>query len=216
MWANLSLHCCPGVPGRRVLPPPAGSSCLPWVRLTLGLSWSLLGSQPVLPPRRRKGITLSSASCRARGGSSSAAPLLEESAACQALPAEGSPPPRGSSPAGLLPGSGTYEGHCQIGESREVRGGKGCSLGGGKPTIALMGSRESWGKSSRDGRALARKPAPGRQPREARGGCVLSQRRGRHPAPPAPAWTMGPHMLCASLCATLLPYFYHLMGPPKS
>lgn len=56
MWANLSFHCCAGAPGHPVLPPPAGSSCLPWVRLTLGLTWSLLlGSQPVLPLRREEG-----------------------------------------------------------------------------------------------------------------------------------------------------------------
>lgn len=56
MWTNLSFHSCPRARGRPMLPQPAGSSCLPWVRLTGGLSWSwLLGSQPVLPPRREEG-----------------------------------------------------------------------------------------------------------------------------------------------------------------
>lgn len=193
---------CFGIPrpannaGKPVLPRlPRGSlpsqafSSVSWARLMLG--WSRLpSSRKPLSPASKKGRRTSPCPGHVVG-QERAAPVLGREGICRPGRLSSAAESQGGSPASLLLVSGMYQVHDQIRRAERLSG-KGSGLGARKPTIAFIGSRKAWAKTS-----WSRRPSA----KEARGGCV--PRGGRCPALAAPAWMVEPHTACQALYPAL-------------
>lgn len=201
MRANLFFHCHPGAPDLPILSPQLGSLLPPLVHLTQGLSCLPSSRKPVCPTSKKGERT---SPCPGQVvGQERAAPALthcweekKETAALAGFPQRS---PTGSSPASLPPANTEFK--VRSGEQRGVVERALDWEGGCSPTIAFVGTRKGWDKTSWGRRPSAREPTS-HQPREAggRGGCVP----GGEPSSSSTCCLDGGTKLRARPCARLL------------